>query len=222
MKLLIFGPPGSGKGTFSKMLQKEYGLEHIAFGDYFREQVKEGTELGQKIKEYLEKGELVPDDIVNQVAEKLINGKENFVLDGYPRTVTQAEFLETLTNIDAMILLKVHEEIIIKKTLGRRSCENCGRPYNIADIDEVIDGIHYKLPPLLPKNDMICDDCGGKLVPRADDTEETIRERIKVYEKQTAPVLEYFKGKIPVVETWVNGSPSEVFTVIKQKLEELR
>ena len=184
MKAIIFGAPGSGKGTYASRLQSQLGVEVLAMGDIFREMMKEATPLGKKVKVYVEKGLLVPDDVVvealKQRLSKTKNGK-GFILDGYPRTLDQAKALEKITKIDTVILLRVPDWIIIERLSTRRICKNCGEVYNI----------HY----LKPKVNMICDKCGGPLYQRSDDNPEVIKKRIEVYEQQTRPILQYYKEK---------------------------
>lgn len=187
---IIFGAPGSGKGTYSSRLQAELDVNVIAMGDLFREIMKENTELGKKVKYYVEKGLLVPDNVVLEVLEnqlaRLPRGK-GFILDGYPRTIDQAKALEKIAKIDVIIHLIVPDWIIIERLSTRRICRSCGEVYNI----------RY----LKPKKDMICDKCGGELYQRPDDTPEVIKNRIDVYERQTRPILEYYREKkVPFVE----------------------
>jgi len=226
MKLIIFGPPGSGKGTYSSRLKEMFGVEKIATGDIFREEIKKGSELGRKVEKYVKEGKLVPDEIVIEVVKERIKGLEKFILDGFPRTVNQAKELLKLTKIDAIIKLNIHEEILVEKMLGRRICSNpkCDGNYNIANIHKVVEGIEYYLPALLPKNDMICDKCGSPLIQRDDDKEEIIRQRIKIYEEQTKPVLEFFKKetKIPIVEIWVNRPVEEIVNRLIEELKKLK
>jgi adenylate kinase len=188
MNFLIFGPPGSGKGTYATRLETDLGMTAIAMGDVFRDAIKQGTALGKKVESYLKSGQLVPDDVVVEVLEKKIDEKEGttgFILDGFPRTIQQAEALEKISKIDAVINLQVPERIIIARLSSRRICKNCGAIYNV---------LYLK-----PKKEGTCDVCGGPLYQREDDTEKVIRDRIKVYEKQTQPLLEYYKGRVPFV-----------------------
>lgn len=187
---IIFGAPGSGKGTYASRLQSKLGVDVIATGDVFREIMKEDTPLGRRVKGYVEKGLLVPDDVVIEVLkqrmEKIPSGK-GFILDGYPRTIEQAEALEKIAKIDVIIRLIVPDWIIIERLSARRICKKCGEVYNL----------RY----LKPKVDMVCDKCGGELYQRSDDTPEVIKRRIEVYEQQTEPILEHYKGKgVPFVE----------------------
>jgi adenylate kinase len=189
LKAIIFGAPGSGKGTYASRLQAKLGVEVIAMGDIFRELMKQDSELGRKVKVYVEKGLLVPDEIVIEVLKQRLNkipkGK-GFILDGYPRTLEQAKILDSITKIDAILLLDVPDWIIIERLSSRRICRNCGTVYNIRF--------------LKPKVEGICDKCGGTLYQRSDDNPEVIKKRLQVYQEQTRPLLEYFKAKkVPFV-----------------------
>ena len=190
MKAIIFGPPGSGKGTYASRLQRKLGVDVIAMGDIFREIMKEDTPLGKKVKGFVEKGQLVPDDVVIEVLKQRltkVSSSKGFILDGFPRTIDQAKALEKVAQIGAVILLAVPDWIIIERLSTRRICKNCGEVYNV----------RY----LKPKVEGVCDKCGGQLYQRSDDTAEVIKDRIKVYEKQTQPILQYYKEKkVPQVE----------------------
>jgi adenylate kinase len=227
MKLIIFGPPGSGKGTYSSRLKEIFGLEKISTGDIFREEIKKGSELGKKVENYLKEGKLVPDEIVIEVVKEKIKNLDNFILDGFPRTVEQAKALDKMAKIDAIIKINAHEEILIEKISGRRICSNpkCDGNYNVADIHKIIDGIEYILPPLLPKEDMKCDKCGSPLIQRDDDKPEVVRQRLKIYEEQSKPVLEYYKrkrkNKIPMIEIWMNRPPEQVVQKIVEELKKI-
>jgi adenylate kinase len=194
---IIFGAPGSGKGTYASRLQSKLGVNVIAMGDIFREIMREDTPLGREVRGYVENGLLGPDSLTIQVLKQhiaKIKNKKGFIFDGYPRTIEQAKALETIAKIDVIIQLVVPDWIIIERLSTRRICKNCGEVYNI----------RY----LKPKKDMICDKCGGPLYQRPDDTQEVIKKRIEVYEQQTRPILQYYKEK---------GVP---FTVVKcEKLE---
>jgi len=184
MKLIIFGPPGSGKGTYASRLQAKLGVDVIATGDLMREIMKQDTPLGRKVKGYVEKGQLVPDEVVIEVLKQRIKtsaSTKGFILDGFPRTLDQAKALENLVDIDAVIQLTVPDKIIIERLSSRRICRNCGEVYNI----------RY----LKPKTEGICDKCGGQLYQRSDDTPNVIKDRIAVYEKQTQPILKHYGSK---------------------------
>ncbi|MEM3459302.1 MAG: nucleoside monophosphate kinase [Candidatus Bathyarchaeia archaeon] len=190
MKALIFGAPGSGKGTYASRLQTKLGVDVIAMGDIFREIMKENTSLGRKVKGYVEKGLLVPDDVVIEVLKNRLakaQSAKGFILDGYPRTIEQAKALDKIVKIDVVIQLTVPDWIIIERLSTRRICKNCGEVYNL----------RY----LKPKKDMVCDKCGGPLYQRPDDTPDVIKNRIDVYERQTQPILQYYREKkVPFVE----------------------
>jgi adenylate kinase len=209
---IIFGAPGSGKGTYASRLQAKLGVDVIAMGDIFREIMKEDTELGKKVKGYVEKGLLVPNDIVIEVLKhrlaKIPKGK-GFILDGYPRTLEQAETLEGIAKIDVIILLMVPDWIIIERLSTRRICKNCGAVYNIRF--------------LKPKVENICDKCGGPLYQRSDDTPEVIKKRIQVYEAQTQPILQLFKErKMPFLVANCDALDTPPDAVVETILKELR
>lgn len=220
LKLAIFGPPGSGKGTYSSRLERELNVEHISTGKLLRESIERKDETGKRVKGYLESGELVPDSIVNNMVKRKLKeiDMDGFILDGYPRTVDQAEFLLDLVDLDAVVFLKIHEEIIVKKLLGRRVCEKCGKNYNISDIHKEKDGVGYELPPLTPDKDMECDSCGGDVIERHDDTERTIRKRIQDYNERKKPLKDFFDNRTETVEVWSDSIPSVVTEKIVEKL----
>jgi len=212
MRIILLGGPGAGKGTQSQKLAKEYSLAHIATGDILRQSIKDGTELGLKAKSYMDKGLLVPDDVViGLIKERLIQDdvKSGFVLDGFPRTVPQAEALDSLTKemdipIDAVINIQTSPEVVVERLSGRRTCRDCQAVYHII----------YSAPKIEGK----CDRCGGELYQRDDDKEETIRKRLEVYEKQTFPLLEYYKTSGKVLEVSGDVSIADVFDSIVQAL----
>lgn len=212
VNLIIFGAPGSGKGTYASRLKEKLDVEVIATGDIFREMIKADTPLGRKVREYVEKGLLVPDDITLEVLKqslaKIPKGK-GFILDGYPRTVWQAEALDKIAKIDAVIHLIVPDWIIIERLSSRRICQNCGAIYNLLF--------------LKPKRDLACDKCGGPLYQRLDDTPEVIKKRIEVYEKQTQPLLDYYRGKgVPFVEAKCDKLETPPEVIVEEILEGLK
>ena len=186
MKLVILGPPGAGKGTQAEYIVKRYNIPHISTGDIFRENIKNNTELGKEAKSYMDKGLLVPDDLVIALVEDRLNkddAKEGFLLDGFPRTVAQAVSLDSILDknnekLTKVINISVDPEILIERAVGRRVCKTCGMTY------------HVKFNP--PKEEGICDKDGTKLIQRDDDTEETVKTRISVYFDQTAPLIDYY------------------------------
>lgn len=178
------GPPGGGKGTYSSRISEEYDIPHVATGDIFRNEVDEGSELGERIEEYLEEGELVPDETVNDVVRKRLSKpdcEDGFILDGYPRTLNQAKALAEIADIDLLINLNVSEKVIIDRLSNRRICEDCGEIYN--------------LKSLPPEEEGICDKCGGELYQREDDKPEVIKKRLEEYEKRAGPILDFYRDK---------------------------
>ncbi len=207
----MFGPPGAGKGTYAFRLGRELNIAVISTGDIFRDEIKQNTNLGKKVAEFVKSGGLVPDDIVTDILVKRIHmpsSKHGFILDGYPRTIEQAKALDKIAKVDAVVLLVVPEWVIIERLSNRRVCKKCGAIYN--------------LKYLKPKQLGICDKCGGELFQREDDKPEVIRERLKVYTAQTQPLVEYYKDKLPVlnIECESVDIPPEV--IVEQILQELR
>jgi adenylate kinase len=189
MKIIMLGAPGAGKGTQAQMICDKYNIPHISTGDLFRSNIKNGTELGKKAKEYMDKGQLVPDELtvellLDRVAKE--DCKDGYVLDGFPRTIPQADVLDKeLTKlsdkIDFAINVEVPDENIVRRMSGRRACLKCGATYHIEHIP--------------PKQEGICDRCGSELVQRDDDKPETVQNRLSVYHEQTQPLIEYYNGK---------------------------
>jgi adenylate kinase len=212
MKIVMLGAPGAGKGTQAKMIAEQYGIPHVSTGDIFRMNVKNGTALGMEAKAYMDKGELVPDELtvrilLDRVAQE--DCKNGYVLDGFPRTIPQAEVLDAeLTKlgdaIDYAINVDVPDENIIRRMSGRRACVGCGATYHIVHIP--------------PKKEGICDKCGGELILRDDDKEETVKNRLNVYHAQTQPLIDFYTGK-GVLKT-VDGTvdSADVFAAIKSIL----
>jgi adenylate kinase len=223
MNMIFLGPPGTGKGTYSTRVALQLGIPHISTGDMFRDAIKQGNELGKKVSAYVHKGALVPDHITIEVLGYRINRsdcKNGFVLDGYPRTINQAEALDKVAKIDVVINLVMPDKVLIKKMMARRVCEKCGDTYNIADIQGIVDGIKFNMPPLLPKNDERCDKCGGRLIQRKDDTEEVIKERLNVYKNQTEPLEKYYRDKGLIRDVLVNAGPEVMVPKIMNILKE--
>ena len=189
MKIIMLGAPGAGKGTQAKMIAEKYGLPHISTGDIFRANIKEGTELGKEAKTYMDKGQLVPDELTVRILLDRVakdDCKNGYVLDGFPRTIPQAEVLDkALTErndkIDYAINVEVPDENIINRMSGRRACLGCGATYHIVHIP--------------PKQEGICDKCGQNLVLRDDDKPETVKNRLQVYHEQTQPLIDFYEKK---------------------------
>lgn len=196
LRTVLLGPPGAGKGTQAVKIVEKYNIPHISTGDIFRENIKNGTELGKKAQEYMNKGELVPDDLVIDLATSRLledDCKNGFLLDGFPRTVYQAEKLDAFLEdhglkLDTVIDIEVEKEELITRLTGRRVCKACGASFHVVNIP--------------PKTEGICDICGGELFQRADDTVETVENRIEVYNQQTMPLVDYYRaaGNIATVD----------------------
>jgi adenylate kinase len=213
MQFVLFGPPGAGKGTQAKLLSEKFGIPQISTGDILRNAVKNETELGKKVKAILDKGELVPDEVIVELVEERLkeaDAQKGFILDGFPRTLFQAEALDEMlakNNRDHLLVIriKVSEEEIVKRLTSRRICEKCGFTYNLI----------YNPPPADGK----CEKCGGKIIQRSDDTEETIRKRIRVYIDQTTPVIDFYRSRGNLHEVDGSRPVEEVFadilTIIK-------
>lgn len=188
MKLILLGPPGAGKGTQAKMLTDRFGIPQISTGDILRAAVKEGTPMGLKAKSFMDAGALVPDEVVVGIVRERLQKADcagGFILDGFPRTVAQADALkDTLCSLgkdlDAVISLDVDIEALVERLTGRRTCRVCGRGY------------HVRFDA--PKVTGVCDQCGGELFQRDDDREETIRKRLEVYVQQTSPLIDYYRS----------------------------
>ena len=203
-RILLLGAPGAGKGTQSAKLADEYGVEHVTTGDALRANKEMETEFGTP-KSFMDAGELVPDPVVNEIVEAALDDADGFVLDGYPRNLGQAEFLSEITDLDAVVYLAVDDEELIARLTGRRVCAECGAGY------------HVEFEP--PAESGVCDECGGDLVQREDDTEETARERLSVYEENTAPVVERYRDAGVLTEVDGEETPDEVFEAIVGAVE---
>ena len=213
MRITLLGAPGCGKGTQAKKLVEKYSIPQISTGDLLRAAISAGTPLGQQAKAVIDAGQLVSDDIaLGMIKERLkqddtING---FILDGFPRNLAQAKALDALLEelqwpLRAAVAILVDNEVIVQRVIGRRSCKACGQVYNI-----------FSSPPKV--ND-VCDKCGGELVQRADDTEETIRKRLEIYETQTTPLLKYYQSQNKLHEVAGEGSIEEIFARVCSALE---
>lgn len=189
MKIVLLGPPGAGKGTQAKSISNRYSIPHISTGDIFRKNISEETPLGIEAKKYIDNGQLVPDQVtIDMVNDRLTwdDCKNGYLLDGFPRTVAQAEALQGFLNsrdesLDTALLIEVPMNFILERMTGRRVCPSCGASY------------HIKFNP--PSIDGVCDVCGSDIVQRKDDVEDTVRERLDVYERQTQPLIDFYKEK---------------------------
>lgn len=215
MRIIIMGPPGVGKGTAAASLCKHYDIPHISTGNIFRELYKDQTEVGKKAKGYVDRGELVPDDITNLIVYNRLlqeDAKNGFLLDGFPRNIFQAKALdeylaESNIKIDTVINLKAPDHLIVERIGGRRVCESCGAVYHVANLKSKVEGI--------------CDKDGEKLIQRIDDMEETIQRRLKVYYDQTEPVIGYYEKKGAIFHIDGTGTIEEVNAQMMKALGKL-
>jgi len=213
MKIVMLGAPGAGKGTQAKMIAGKYQIPHISTGDIFRANIKEGTELGQKAKGYMDQGLLVPDElVVDLVVDRLTwdDAREGYILDGFPRTIPQAEALtEALSakgeKLDHAIDIEIPDQNIIERMGGRRACVACGATYHIVNIP--------------PRNEGICDKCGAELILRDDDKPETVTKRLEVYHEQTQPLIDYYRNEGVLREVDGTCDMADVFAAICSVLE---
>lgn len=205
MKIVLLGPPGAGKGTQAKSISNKYSIPHISTGDIFRKNISENTPLGVEAKSYMDKGQLVPDEVtINMVKDRLQQAdcENGYLLDGFPRTVAQAEALDSFLverneQLDTALLIKVPNEFILERMTGRRVCPSCGASY------------HIKFNP--PANGDKCDLCVSEVIQRKDDTVETVKERLDVYEKETQPLIDFYANKKLLSEVDGTKAINEVF-----------
>ncbi|MCE5277314.1 MAG: adenylate kinase [Planctomycetaceae bacterium] len=217
MRIVLMGPPGSGKGTQAKRLADRYGMKHLSSGDIFRAEKSSGSELGKALAKYMDAGQLVPDDVVVEIMAKAItavDSKRGLLLDGFPRTVAQAEALDrTLAKagspLDAVVEIQADDNAIVRRIVGRRSCPACNKVY------------HTEFMP--PKDDKKCDACGAELVQRDDDTEPVVAKRLDTYHQQTEPVMGYYRsrGELPVLTVDGNKDVKDVTADLTDALESL-
>lgn len=213
MKLIILGAPGSGKGTTATVLREKYSLAHISTGDIFRANIKNGTPLGVEAKSYIDKGALVPDSVTIRMVEDRLaqdDTKNGYILDGFPRTLAQAEALDEIlakngSSIDAVLSIVVDDEIIKDRVSSRRVCEKCGASYNVRFKPTKVEGV--------------CDECGGKVVQRADDTAETVAARLETYYKNTKPLIDFYQGRGLIVEGNNDKSSEDCLKQIEEGLK---
>lgn len=217
MIIIMLGAPGTGKGTVAGLLQEKLGIKQVSTGDIFRKNIKEGTELGKLAEEYISKGKLVPDDVTVKVVEDRLNNPDvenGIILDGFPRTVKQAEELDKILaekgkKVDKVINLTTPDEEIIERIVNRRVCSNqeCKAIYNLI------------LNP--PKQDGICDKCGSELIRRKDDTEETVKARLKTYFEQTSPLVEYYEKQGVLLTELVSKSINKLGKDVAKEIAEI-
>lgn len=211
MRKIFLGAPGAGKGTAASRIAPLKNISHISTGDLFRENLKENTEIGLKAKEFMDKGELVPDEVVIEMVKKRITEsdcKSGFILDGFPRTIKQAEILKEILPIDVVINIDVPDEIVIQRLCSRVTCKDCGQIFNLVSP--------------LPKKEGICDSCKGELYQREDDKKEVIQNRLNIYKEQTQPLIDFYKnlGLISDVKvTDTNQTPEELVEKVLNAIE---
>jgi len=208
MRLVFIGPPGVGKGTYAAAVSQRFGIPHISTGDMIREEIKRGSELGRKLKEYVDRGLLVPDEIVTEMVRERLSRedcKRGFILDGYPRTLKQAEELDRITAIDLVLNFVAPDEVIIDRISGRRICRVCGAIYHVK-----------YMPPKVPG---VCDRCGGPLYQREDDKPEVVARRLEVYRQQFAPIIEYYRRRGILVDVDASEQAEVVVPRVLKLLE---
>lgn len=209
MKLIFLGAPGAGKGTQAEIISKELNIPTISTGDMIREALKNGTEMGMKAKSYMESGALVPDEVVIGIVKERLSKddcKDGFILDGFPRTIPQAEALDTMgVEIDCVVDLEVKDDVIINRMSGRRVCEKCGKTYHTVNVPSKIEGV--------------CDVCTGALIQRKDDQIDTVKTRLETYHKETEPLKGYYEaqGKLKLI-----NCPDDIDGTTKLVLEALK
>ena len=213
MNLILLGPPGAGKGTQAQMIVERYHIPQISTGDILRAAVKEVTPLGKRAKVFMDQGQLVPDEVVIGIIDERLRAPDcnpGFILDGFPRTIVQAEALQPILikvgkSVDHVINIEVNSEELVRRLTGRRTCQNCGAMFHL-----------FSHPP---KREGICDRCGGAIYQREDDKEETIRTRLKEYERQTAPLIEYYRRRNTLRSIQGVGGKDQIFEQIVRLLD---
>lgn len=208
MNLVFLGPPGAGKGTIAKLLKEELKIAHISTGDLFRDNIKRETELGKRVKEILASGALVPDEVTIAMVDSRLkedDAKGGYILDGFPRTVAQADALENMSSVDAVINFCLPDEEILKRLSGRRVCKSTGRTYHIIYNPPKVEGID--------------DETGEALIQRDDDKEEAIKHRLEVYQTSTAPLIDYYTKKGLIIDLDCSGKPEDITRTLVEKLK---
>ena len=209
MNIILLGAPGAGKGTQASKISDNYSLPHISTGDIFRENIKNQTPIGLTAKSYIDKGQLVPDEVTCKIVEERIaraDCEKGYMLDGFPRTIAQAEALSKITNIDLVINIDVDFSLLLDRLCGRRVCKDCGESYHITKLG----------------GETKCSRCGGELYQRKDDNPETVQSRLDVYKAQTAPLIEYYGNKGVLFNVEGNAAPEAVYAAISEKLDTLK
>jgi adenylate kinase len=211
MNLIFLGPPGAGKGTLAGLISTGHGIPQISTGDMFREAIKKESELGKKVKEILGRGDLVPDELtVSLVKERLSqpDAMKGYILDGFPRTIPQAEALQKFQSLDAVINFAIDDELVVKRLSGREICRNCGAIYHVTNMPSKVKGV--------------CDRCGGPLYTRPDDSLESITNRLDVYRKQTEPLIDFYRKKKLLKDIDSSKSPEDTHRQIEKVLTAFR
>ncbi len=210
MKLIFLGPPGAGKGTLAGIISKEYSIPQISTGDIFRDAIKRETELGRKVKEIVGRGDLVPDELtVSLVRERLAqpDAQKGYILDGFPRTIPQAEALGSFQKLDAVVDFAIDDALVIERLSGREICKNCGAIYHVKNMPSKVKGV--------------CDKCGGPTYTRPDDSLESIKNRLEVYRQQTEPLIAYYGKKNLIRKIDSSKSPEDTHIQIRKALSKI-
>ena len=209
MNIILLGAPGAGKGTQATKISDGYHLPHISTGDIFRENMKNQTPIGLLAKSYIDKGQLVPDEVTCKIVESRLEQddcKNGYMLDGFPRTIAQAEALDKITKIDLVINIEVDFSLLMDRLCGRRVCKDCGESYHVSRLNGV----------------MTCSRCGGELYQRKDDNPETVQSRLEVYNAQTAPLIAYYEKKGLLFNVVGNTCPEDVYAEVSKKLDAMK
>ena len=209
MNIILLGAPGAGKGTLASKISDKFQLPHVSTGDIFRENIKNQTPIGLLAKSYIDKGQLVPDEVTCKIVEERIAREDcagGYMLDGFPRTLAQAEALDKITNVDLVINIDVDFSLLMGRLCGRRVCKNCGESYHVSRLN----------------GETSCAKCGGELYQRKDDNPETVQSRLDVYNAQTAPLIDYYTKKGLIFDVDGSTTPEYVFEKVSEKLNEFR